>query len=135
MQEQAIDTSVGMVERSADGIIHIRFRSDKQITASGLAEVLEVRKALAQGTPAGVMAHVPINAAFDLSILNVDHYEGKDAGAFTCALAIITQDKFHLHLVGFYTACFKTSFPIRAFGRSEEAHKWLVMKASKVAAH
>jgi len=135
MQEQAIDTSLGLVERAADGIIHIRFRSNARIDVSGLAEVLEARKALAQGVPAGIMAHVPINAAFDLSILNVDHYAGKDAEAFTCALAIITQDKFHLHLVGFYTACFKTSFPIRAFGRSEEAHKWLLQKASKVEVH
>lgn len=134
MQLQAIETSHGIVERAADGLIHVRIRRGVRLNGIGWAEVIEARRALAVDGPAVVMAHMPSDIGFDLSILNVDHYKGKDAGAFTAALAIVTQDKFHLHLFGFYAACFRTSFPMRAFSREEEAYKWLLLKMKKVSA-
>ena len=120
-----IDTELATVECAEADLIHIHIRSGAKLTVNGFAEVLAARKALAEDRPAGVIAIVPEDIDFELAIMNVDHYAGGNASAFTKVFAIVTPAVFHQQLCALYTAFFQTAFPLRVFHDGSVARAWV----------
>ncbi|MEO8589520.1 MAG: hypothetical protein ABI432_09140 [Flavobacteriales bacterium] len=125
MSSRSVETSLAVVDRTDDGVIFIRIQAGVKLSVEGFGEILAARKELAEGRPAGVVALVPEDVDFDIRIMNVDHYEGKEAATFTAAFAIVTRASLYTRLYELYAAFFKTDFPVKTFHDEAEAVGWV----------
>lgn len=125
MPHAVIETSIARVERDEEGLIFLRIREGTKLSVEAFAEILAARKELARGRSSGVIAIVPEDVDFDIRIMNVDHYEGQNAAAFTKAFAIVTRASLYTRLYELYAAYFKTDFPVKTFGDEASALPWV----------
>jgi hypothetical protein len=132
MSIRSIDTTLAVVERDAEGVIHVRVKHGVKLNVSGFHEVLVARKELAEGRRVGVLVTVPDDVDFDIRILNVDHYAMDDPKVFTKAFAVVTHTSLYTKLFDLYAAYFKTGFPVRMFNEEAPALAWIRERTAEV---
>lgn len=125
MADHIIDTSLAVVELSADGIVRLRIKPGSKLTVASFREVFVARRAISGGVRRGVIAFVPDDMDFEIQVVNMDHYADDDAASFTAAFAIVTSASLYRRLLSLYISYFKPAFPTGAFSDEASALEWV----------
>jgi hypothetical protein len=118
------ESRVARVEYDGLGIVRLRFHAGTRLDAAAFIELQQARERLTHGARHAVIALVPDDFDFDISVMYNDHYDGNAAAAFTAAMAVVTNDSSHQRILAVYCNYFPPPFPVQAFGDETDAAAW-----------
>jgi hypothetical protein len=125
MSMAEIETPLATLRRTAPGWIEVQLRSGVCVDVDGLARIMYARKKLAQGRPAAVLAEIPNDVDFEVSVMLTDHHLHMDVAAFTGAMAFVYPGTLFNRLVQVYCRFRPPPFPYRFFKDRAKAEEWL----------
>jgi hypothetical protein len=126
---QTTRSGYATIEHPTPGITVVRFHADVKLNAMVLAEVMLAPRGSVPRSP-GVMLVIPEHTDFDAHIMDMDHHAANGLGQCTASLAIVCHEPGLLHLLELYFAYYPPAFEVMYFTSYEDAHKWLVERAT-----
>lgn len=130
---ELIETRQATIERTADNVLEVRYKPGETLDAAGLCDVLNERERLCEGQGGqAVLAVIPPDADFQLSLMTTDHYKDRPVVDCTRLLAIAASSTMHERMASLYFAYFPQNFRTAIFTDEAEARAWLKGSMSEV---
>jgi hypothetical protein len=125
MTEQAIDTRLARVIRTAPDRVEVRFKEGIKLDTAGIAEILDMRSRMGAEAPHHVMIVIPEDVDFEMAMMTRDHYEGRDVKDHTMAVAWVAQGSLQNQLTSLYLSYHPSPFRTAVFTNEADALSWL----------
>jgi hypothetical protein len=120
------ETRLATLERVSPELLEVRFKPGQKIDLAGVHDILIERQRMCNGEPYHVLAVLPPDADFEMSVMTQDHYRGLGLERCTRSLAWAATDMLAERMASLYYAYFPQPFPTRVFTEEAEARKWLL---------
>jgi hypothetical protein len=118
-----VDIRLATLERLANGIVVIRFRTGVPLDLEGVQEVVTERVKMASGRRIPVMVVLGPETESDIRVNITDH--GPRVVNTTLAEAVVAPEGTVQRLADLYYTHFHHPFPTAIFGTEDEALGWL----------
>ena len=121
-----IDTPIATIQRTADDLVEVRFKSGVTLTVAGITAILSARQQASAGVALRVLIVFPTDEMdFDMSMITKDHYSTVPVEQFSRAIAWATLNDHNHRFCELYFAYFPSPVPSAIFSTEEQARKWL----------
>ncbi len=125
MTEQALDTRLAWVIRTAPDRVEVRFKEGCKLDCTGIAEILDMRRKLGADAPHKVMIVMPEDVDFEMAMMTKDHYQGRDVKDHTVAVAWVAQASLPHQMTSLYLSYHPSPFRAAVFTNEADALRWL----------
>ncbi len=119
-----IETRAARLERVA-GVVEVRFKPDVRLDLSALGEVVHAKRVLCSTEELDVLAVLPPEVDFELSVLSVDHHALNGGCGLARRLALAAQSPFNERLATIYFRYHPREQSTAVFLEEADARKWL----------
>lgn len=119
------ETSLALIQRTAQHVVETRFKQGVRITVEGLSENIEARLKICSNVPHAMLTVLPPAAEFDSDILRPDHQHYVGPRATLVAIAVVTEGPMMSMIARLYFAHFPKVSRTRIFDSESEARDWL----------
>jgi hypothetical protein len=116
-----IETRLATLETITDDLHVVRFKTNIKIDPSGIKDILQVADRLASDGKISVMAMIPEDTDFDITIMRSDFGSGDRIKV----MAVVCESSLFQCLTELYLKYYPQQFPVKVFGQQEEALIWL----------
>lgn len=120
-----IEVALATVVRTGPDRMDVRCHEGVKWTIGGLSELMEARRAVADGTPQRVLVVLPEELDFELSTMTTGHYDPAELGKHCRAEAWVVRNTFNARLFEVYFSYFPSPVPTVTFMTEAEALGWL----------
>jgi hypothetical protein len=125
MTEQAMDTRLARIVRTAPDRVVVRFKEGCKLDCAGIAEILDLRHRLGADAPHKVMIVMPGDVDFEMAMMTRDHYQGRDVKDHTIAVAWVAQTSLPHQMTSLYLSYYPSPFLTAVFTNETDALRWL----------
>ena len=125
MNEQAIDTRLARVIRTAPDRVEVRFKEGCKLDTAGISEILELRRKLGEQAPLKVMGVFPEDVDFEMDMLTKDHYAAHGTKDYTTAVAWVAQGSLQNQMTSLYLSYHPSPFRSAVLTNEADAQRWL----------
>lgn len=120
------DTPLAIVERTGPDLIEVRFKPGVVLSIAGIGALLDARERMAGEGASRVLILFPaVEMDFDMAMITTDNYSGRPVGAYSKAVAWVTQNQRNDRFTRLYFAYFPSPVPSAIFDTEAEARAWL----------
>lgn len=124
--KELIETRQATIELTADHLVEVRYKPGETLDPAGLSDVLGERERICDGHRGqAVLAVIPPDADFQLSLMTTDHYKDRPVVDCTRFLAITAGNVMHERMASLYFSYFPQNFSTCIFNDEAEARAWL----------
>ena len=127
-QLRMIETGSATVELVSDVLVEVRFKPDVKLDVEGMGEVVAAKRDLIAGKDVDVLAILPPELDFELSVLSVDHHALSGGCGGAQRLALAAQSSFNQRITDIYFRYHPRQHATRIFLTQEDARKWLTTR-------
>lgn len=125
LHPRLIETRTATLERTAVGLVEVRFKPDVRLDAEGLAEVVRAKQSLCAAEAADILMVLPPEVDFDLGIMGMDHHALNGGCGQARRLALAAQSTFNERLAGIYFRYHPRENATAVFFDEGDARHWL----------
>lgn len=125
MDEQASDTRLARVVRTAPDRVEVRFKEGVKLDTTGISEILDLRRNLGADAPHKVLIVIPDDVDFEMDMLTKDHYAAHRAKDHTVAVAWVAHGSLQNQLTSLYLTYHPSPFRSAVFTNEDDARCWL----------
>ncbi len=119
------ETDHARFERLAPDLLEIRLKPAVHIDEALIAVIMSERRRLCGNVPLCVLVLVPSDAAIDIKVVSVDHYQKNGLADGLRAVAIVSGALALQTMARLYAAYFPPMFRFEVFDKEKEARRWL----------
>jgi hypothetical protein len=122
---ESISTALATVTRTAPDRLEVRCHEGVYWSERSIAELIQARATLAEGTPMKVLVVLPEDLHFDTESLASMHYDPATMKEHSRAEAWAVRNTLNEKIAELYFRYFPSPVPSAFFLREEEASVWL----------
>ncbi len=120
-----VETGQALVERTAEGLMEIRFKPDMVIDLQGFGEAIMAKRGIGHGQVHDVMIVLPEEAELDIRAITMGPEAIVGACKFTRRLAFVAPGPANMEMAEIHFRYHPRDYTTRVFSNEAEARAWL----------
>jgi|GEM_PF-4214309 hypothetical protein len=121
----SIKTRQAVVQRTAEGLVEVRFTADALVDVVSIGEVIAAKRALCSKEGSDVLMCMAPGSELDVRVVHTDHHLVHGTCDNARRLAFVASDEVNARMVEIHFRYHPRPYDTEVFADEDEARKWL----------